>query len=388
MIDIWENIVPVQDFKDAIVLVGYTTELEQDRHIAPYLGERKFPGVEIQATIIDNLLARDWMLELPPWLRVLVSFIAGLIAVLALNLRRPVLSVSVLLGAIVVYSLVSYYLFVHVNYIVPMATPLIFAFMVGGAALIERMVFAEQDKRQLRQRFAGMMSPERLQAVMDNWDAMREEDRPPKEAAIIFSDVRGFTQTTEILVREDRNPEMVRFLNAYLNVMSQAVFLEGGVVYRMIGDGLMIMFGMPERLENSALRAARAAVRMAMATEDLQRIWPLRGKAPMRMGIGVHTGLLVDAIVGSGRRLDYVIIGDAANTAARIEGYCKVAMEIPRPPGGQVPETVTILISDDVYQKAGHHILVDENIPPYSARGKSEPLRVVRLLGLREGELL
>ena len=106
----------------------------------------------------------------------------------------------------------------------------------------------------------------------------------------------------------------------------------------------------------------------------------------MAMGIGVHCGSIIDAVVGRGRRVEYSVIGDPVNTAARIESHCKVAMEIPRPSGGEVPETVTILISADLFRQVRDHVVVDESVPPFEARGKAEPVQVVRLLGMREGE--
>jgi class 3 adenylate cyclase len=151
----------------------------------------------------------------------------------------------------------------------------------------------------------------------------------------------------------------------------------------VVGDGLMILFGVPEPFPDYALRAARATLRMALATRDLQEVWPLRDERPLGMGVGVHCGVVVDAIVGRGRRVEYAVIGDPVNTSARIEAHCKVAMEVPRPPGGQVPESVTVLLSADLYEQVREHVLVDESVPPFEARGKAEPLRVVRLLGIK-----
>jgi adenylate cyclase len=371
-------------FRDGIVLVGYTTQLEQDRHGAPFGGERGMPGVEIQANAIDTLLAGDWLHRSPAWLAVVLVGVMGLAALALLNLRGSVLGMLILLGALAVYLILGQALFSWADLILPLVAPLAAAMAVGGSALAERTIFAERDKRRLRQRFAGVMSEERLQAVLDNWESLLQTERPQKEAAVLFADIRGSTSATETLMRQDRIPEMVSFLTAYLDAMADAVFAEGGVIYDVVGDGLMILFGVPESLPDYALRAARGAVRMALATEELQAAWPLRDQRPLRIGIGVHCGPVVDAMVGRGRRVEYSVIGDPVNTAARIESHCKVAMGVPRPPGGQVPETVTILLSADLYEQVREHVLVDESVPPFEARGKSEPLRVVRLLGLRE----
>lgn len=367
-------------FEDAIVLVGYTTQVEQDRHQTPFAGQRNMPGVEIQANAIDTFLGGDWLRRGPDWLTAVLVGGMGLVALVLLNLQRPGLVLC--LAVVLVYLGVGVALFSWQDFLLPLVAPVATALTVGGTALGERMVFAERDKRRLRQRFAGVMSPERLQTVLQNWESLLQPERPQKEAAVLFADIRGFTRTTEAMMRQNRIPEMVRFLTAYLDAMSEAVFAEGGVVYDVVGDGLMILFGVPEQYPDYALRAVRGGMRMALATEDLQAIWPLRDERPLQMGIGIHCGSVVDAVVGRGRRVEYSVIGDPVNTAARIESHCKVAMEIPRPPGGQVPETVTILLSTDVYERVRESVLVDESVPCFEARGKSEPLRVVRLLGL------
>jgi adenylate cyclase len=372
-------------FRDGIVLVGYTTQLEQDRHQAPFGGEHGMPGVEIQANAVDTLLVGDWLHRSSIWLTLVLVGVMGAAALGLLNLRGPGPGILTLLGVLVAYLVLGQALFSWADLLLPLIAPMTAAIAVGGVALAERLIFAERDKRRLRRRFAGVMSPERLQAVLDNWEDLVQTERPQKEAAVLFADIRGSTSATEALMHQGRIPDMISFLSAYLDAMAEAVFAEGGVIYDVIGDGLMILFGVPEALPDYALHAVRGAVRMALATEDLQAVWPLRDEWPLRIGIGVHSGSVVDAMVGRGRRVEYSVIGDPVNTAARVESHCKVAMEIPRPPGGQVPENVTILLSADLYEQVREHVIVDESIPRFEARGKSEPLRVVRLLGVRDG---
>ncbi|MBN2147649.1 MAG: adenylate/guanylate cyclase domain-containing protein [Anaerolineales bacterium] len=370
--------------RDAIVLLGYTTQVEQDRHAAPFAGEAGMPGVEIQANTVDTLLAGDWLHRPPIWLPLMLLAVAGLLGWGFASLPSPAAGILAFGASVIAYLMLGRALFNGQDYLLPIAGPIIVAVVMGGAVTTERAIFAERDKRLLRQRFAGVMSPERLQAVLDNWEALLNTERPEKEAAVLFADIRGFTHATEALMRQNRSPEMVRFLNAYIDTMAEAVFLEGGVVYRTFGDGLLILFGVPEPLPDHSLRAVRAAVGMALAANDLQATWPLRDEAPFQMGIGINDGPMIDAVVGRGRRFDYTVLGDPVNAASRIEGYCKEAMGIPRPAGGEVPEMVTILISDNLYQKVAPHILADESIPPFEARGKSEALRVVRVLGLKD----
>jgi adenylate cyclase len=387
MINLWLEEVDVEPLRDAVVLVGYTTQLEQDRHVAPFVGKRGMPGVELLANAVDTLLAGDWLRQPAEWVFLLLVGVAGLAALAVLNVRRPALGVGLLLCGVVVYLGLGMALFAWIDLLLPLVPPVVTAVVVGGTVLAERMIFAEREKRMLRRRFAGVMSPERLRAVLGDWEALLETERPKKQAAVLFADVRGFTSATESMMRQGRIEEMVRFLTAYLDAMAEAVFAEGGVIYDVVGDGLMILFGLPQPFADYALRAVRAAVRMSLATNGLQSVWPVRDQRPLAMGIGVHCGSVVDAVVGRGRRVEYSVIGDPVNTAARIEAHCKVAMEVPRPAGGIVPEAVTILISSELHDKVSEHVLVDDAVPPFAARGKAEPLQVVRLLGLSESEL-
>lgn len=376
-----------QLFQDAMVLIGYTTQLEQDRHLTPFAGTDKMPGIELQANAIDTLLSGQWLHRPPTWLPLSLVGLLGLAGLTLINLRRPGTGVVALLVVVTGFLLVGVLLFNSSDLLLPLVAPTLAAVTVGGVALAERMIFAEREKRIMRQRFAGVMSPERLQAVMDNWDDLRQVERRLKEGAVLFADIRGFTHTTETLMRQDRSREMVDFLSAYLDTMTEAIFAEGGVIYRMLGDGLLVLFGLPESLDDYALRSVQAAVRMAQATNSLQTIWPLREEGPFRMGVGINCGLIADAILGHGRRLDYSVFGDAVNTAARIESHCKVADALPLPSTSSVSQAATILISEELYHQLQDKVVVDENIPPFEARGKSEAIKVVRLLGLQSNNL-
>jgi adenylate cyclase len=382
LLDVPEAVDPAI-FRDRIVLIGYTTRLEGDRHRSPFAGEEGMPGVEIQANAVDTLLAGDWLYRPPRQASVALVGLAGLGALGLLNLRRPTPGILLLLGGMLFYLTLGVGLFVWKDLVLPLVAPMASAVGVGGVALAGRTIFAEREKRLLRQRFAGVMSPERLRAVLENWETLLQADRAPKEAAVLFADVRGFTHASETLMHQGRSAEMVRFLSAYLDGMSEAAFAEGGVIYDVVGDGLMVLFGLPEPDRDFALHAVRAALRMAEATRELQALWPLRDERPFGMGIGIHCGPVIDAVVGRGRRINYAVVGDPVNTAARIQDHCKAVMGLPRPSEGAVPESVTILLSADLHARVRDQVVADEGVPPFEAHGKTEPLRVVRLLGLR-----
>jgi adenylate cyclase len=376
-------------FNDKIILIGYTTLVEQDRHPTPFANQEKMPGVEIHANAVDTLLSGDWLLRPPGVVTFLLVALGGLLALLLTSLPRPNLGLAALTGLILFYMAVTVTIFNAANFLLPLIAPLLAALLVGGASTAERMVFSERDKRLLHQRFSGMMSPERLQSLLDNWKDLLDSNRPERQASVLFCDIRGFTQATESLMHQGRSPEMVKFLNTYLAEMEAAIFAESGVIYRTFGDGLLVLFGLPQPLPNHARHAVRATIRMAKAAEKLKPYWPLQDQVPFEIGIGLNCGPMVDAIIGSHRRFDYTVLGDSVNTAARIESHCKVVMQIPRPPGDwDVPAEVTILLGNDLITQVHEIVVTDENIPPFQAHGKSNPLHVARLLGLKESEVL
>lgn len=382
--DVLTGAAPPESLRDALVLVGYTTLLEQDRHPTPFGGELGMPGIEIQANALDTLLTGDWLRTPPSWFPLVTLSVVGILALLLANAPRPGWGLFSIATLWLTCIALSSFVFARSNLLLPLVPGSAAALLVTGVAVAERLIFAERDKRRLHARFSGIMSAERLHAVMEHWEDLMHPDRPATPAAVLFADIRGFTHATESLSREGRTADMFRFLSEYLDVMSGIIFAEGGVIYRIFGDGLLVLFGLPETLPDYPQHAVLAAVRMAVASKTLQEQWPLRDEAPFGMGIGIHCGPIVDAVVGRGRQLDYSVIGDCVNAAARIESHCKVAMEIPRPSGGQVPESTTILISADLHALVADHILADSTIPPFEARGKSEPLHVVRVLGWRE----
>ena len=174
---------------------------------------------------------------------------------------------------------------------------------------------------------------------------------------------------------------MIRFLNRYTDAMVEAIFAEHGVLDKILGDGLLVLFGAPEPAPDHALRAVRAALRMAALLPELNAVWPLR------IGIGIHSGSLIDGIVGRGRRVEYTVIGDAVNTASRVQDYTKevLAWRIQREGDDGQPEA-TILITGATYAPVGDRVRVDPDVPPCQARGKADPILVYRLLGWAESE--
>jgi adenylate cyclase len=182
---------------------------------------------------------------------------------------------------------------------------------------------------------------------------------------VLSSDLRGFTAMSERLAPA----EVVAQLNAYHGAMLEEVRRQGGVLDKFIGDGMLAVFGLPQGERpappDAGARAAVACARgMLSALERLNVERAAQGLSPLKIGIGVHTGPVIAGNIGApGHRLEFTVIGDAVNTASRVEGLTKECGE---------PVLVT----------AGAAERLDEplrELPPMLVRGKQEPLRVFGL---------
>jgi adenylate cyclase len=375
--------VPAEVFADQIVLIGFTTFLEQDLHVTPFDRAGLTPGVEIQANVVATLLNDDPIRRVSAWLATGLSLAAVALAALAFWRFKPVSATVAVGGGVLLYLAVAFLLFAQANLWLPVVSPVGLVAMTVTGGLVERVLVEEREKRRLRDRFQSFMAPERLSAVLGRWEELVAEDRPEVMATVLFSDIRGFTSATETLTGQGRSGEVIRFLNRYTDAMVEAIFAEQGVLDKMLGDGLLVLFGAPEPTPDHALLAVRAALRMAALLPELNAIWPLRDQRPLRIGIGIHSGSLMDGIVGRGRRVEYTVIGDAVNTASRVEAYTKevLARRIERE-GDDGQPGATILITQATYKQVRDCVRVDPDVSPLQAKGKTEPIPVYRVLGL------
>ena len=187
-------------------------------------------------------------------------------------------------------------------------------------------------------------------------------------ATVLFSDIRGFTTLTEEL-----GPHAtVSMLNEYFEVMVECIQKEGGMLDKFIGDAIMAAFGIPMGHDDDEDRAVRAAVSMirSLAAWNVTRV--NEGKKPVNIGIGLNTDVVVSGNIGSKKRMDFTIIGDGVNLAARLESACK-------------QYAARILISEFTYKKLRGTYRTRE-IDLVVVKGKTKPVAVYEVLDYHDGE--
>ena len=184
------------------------------------------------------------------------------------------------------------------------------------------------------------------------------------KVTILFTDIRSFTTISEKMEPQ----QLVGLLNEYFTEMVGIVMNEGGVVDKYIGDAIMAVFGAPVRKPDDAVRAVRAAVRMRRALTKLNERLAERGIPPLRTGIGIHTGPVIAGNIGSERRMEYTVIGDAVNLASRLESSTKEL-------------GVNVLISEDTWALVKHAV-VGRPVKEIHVKGRAAPVMTYEVLGI------
>ncbi|WP_414663951.1 adenylate/guanylate cyclase domain-containing protein [Horticoccus sp. 23ND18S-11] len=162
------------------------------------------------------------------------------------------------------------------------------------------------------------VSPEVAAQLVRDGAALGGEER---EVTILFADLRGFTTMSETFSPHD----LLTLLNRYLDRMSAEIERQGGVIDKFIGDAIMALFGAPVTQADAADRALKAALAMERALADLNAELAAEGRPPLALGIGINTARVVAGNIGSHRRLNYSVIGDGVNVAARLQSLTRTA---------------------------------------------------------------
>ncbi|KAI9352204.1 hypothetical protein BDR26DRAFT_850523 [Obelidium mucronatum] len=191
-----------------------------------------------------------------------------------------------------------------------------------------------------------------------------------KKVAILFSDIRSFTE-----ISESMEPHMVvEMLNHHFTDAVNAILAEQGILDKYIGDAVMAVFGVPFVNADDSIHACNAALRMRDSLVIYnEHIRIPNNQKPIKMGIGVNTGMVLSGNIGSLKRMEFSCIGDAVNLSSRIEGMTKAY-------------GVTILITEYTVEEIGDNFILRE-VDMVIVKGKSKAVRIYELLG-RKGEVL
>jgi adenylate cyclase len=305
-------------FKDKVVLLGASLIASYDFHPTP-LGDQS-AGFIAHMSAVENIMRGEAVTPTPQWAQILI--VVAMTAIGAAVLLSTTSTLGGLVSAIgaallyVGFAVFSYMSSAH--YWFPIAAP-----MIGfiGAFISTGLIRYQTTGRELRRTRGTLnryVSPQLVDYVLENLDRINLAG-DKRELSILFSDVRNFTTMTE-----SADPmELIKTLNEYLSEMTDVIFKYDGITDKFIGDGILAYWGAFTPGKNHAELASRAALEMLERLAVLNERWKVEGRKELAIGIGINTGEVVFGNVGSGKKIEFTVIGDPVNLAARLESQTK-----------------------------------------------------------------
>ncbi len=307
--------------KDKIVFVGPFAEIFHDVHNTPF---GVMPGVEIHAQIAGDLLSgtnlrysstrQNW------WVSLAFFVLATVIVIL---IRQPAVQFGMLLGLGISFIVLAQFLFTETRIIIPMMAPLFGLVGVGGFGLVYHAIIEQLEKSRIRSVLDRYVSKNVAKLVVESSDSFENTLRGErKSATVLFSDIRGFTTIFETAEPE----QLVAQINEYFLEMVDAVTREDGTLLKFIGDAIMAAWGDIISIGHAgdAARAVRTSLLMREALVGLNARWKTTpDRVPLQIGIGVNHGEVIVGEFGHPDRMEFTVLGDAINVAARLESATK-----------------------------------------------------------------
>lgn len=348
------------DLSGKIILIGEMGTGLHDEQYVPISYGQAMSGVEIHANTIQTILNQRFLSEQSQFsllITIIIAIVIGLTLFLSLNIA---LSILIFFVGVIVYMVTMWAIFEYGLILNTFYPYLVFA-TVLVVAYIYRYFTEARALLKTEHAFGKYVSEDVVKRILENPDELKLGG-DEKILTVLFSDIIGFTSISEKLKPE----ALVRQLNEYLDEMSNVILKHHGTIDKFVGDAIIAFWGAPMPQPKHAIRACLTALEYQKRLKELRVNWTKKKKDPFYVRIGIHTGKMIVGNIGSQKRFDYTVIGDAVNLGARLEGANKVF-------------GTEILISGETYRAAEHEIEARE-IDLITVKGKTRPVRVYELL--------
>ncbi len=354
-------------FKDKIVLIGGTAEILQDIHNTPF---GFMPGIEIHANILGTLLQGNNIKQLSPLYGSSLIILLGLSTSFLLNASNSILKkITISLSLLAITIGTGYFVFLQ-QWMLPLSGLLGAIFAIGSLDILITSVQEQLGRLRLKRILEVRVSKPVLEEILSKPDLFSQTLGGKKcRVAVLFADIRGFS----FLANEIDPEQLVMQLNQYLEQMVEQVLDQNGVLDKFIGDALMAEFGNPIFRGDKAevLAAVHSALAMRKVLHQLRTQWKNEGKPLLFNGIGIHFGEAVAGNIGSSKKLEYTVIGDTVNIAARVESKTKEL-------------GIDILVTQSVYELVKDEIRL-EHQGSFLLKGQTEPLSLYSVIDVADG---
>lgn len=363
-VDVIRSRINKEEFKDCLVFIGATETGIADIRNTPF--DPVMPGVEIHATVASNILSGHYLIY-NAWVAGLDILLISLPILLLLPLMARTLKTYVAAGILILtlgaISGLNIWLFKKYLLNLTMLYPFISIFIFYLSSEAYRNLVIEKRNRFLKRAFSSYVSPELLNIIIKNPDAMRLGGEK-RIITVLFSDIRDFTSISERLEPE----RLVNLLNTYLDPMTRIVLKHRGMLDKYIGDAIMAMFNAPLDLPDHGRMAVLTALEMVEELKKMNEKIKTQGYPEIKIGIGINTGEAITGNMGTDMRFDYTAIGDTVNLASRLEGLNKLY-------------GTNIIISSSTFDALRNKDEIKtRELDLIKVKGKEEPVRIYEVM--------
>ena len=304
-------------FEGKTVIIGMSAE-GLAGIIATPIGERY--GYELTASTLNTVLEGKNIerIDVSFLIELVASFVLGIILILITRFL-PYWFIGVkLLSWYIISVWLSHYFFTTHLMLVDVSWIIITFTIVGFHSVFLRFILEFKLKQQIRKQFEKYLDPRQVAILVKNPEKLKLGG-VRKEMSYIFIDIVGFTPISEHYKNKDDPEGLVELINEFLNEISKIILNNGGMIDKFMGDCVMGIFGAPLDMDNHAEMAVKSAKEIEEKVKELKVIYKERGLPDINVGTGVNTGIAIVGNMGSKTRLDYSVVGDAVNLAARLE---------------------------------------------------------------------
>ncbi len=350
------------ELRGKYVFFGFSAPGLKDLKAIPLSGD--YPGVEVHATFLDNLLEQDFLRDAArEWVIAFTVLLAVLAAILIVRCRTVWQSVLWATLFILMPFAVGFALY-ELNWWWPIMVQVVAVMLSIGLAEVVNYATEGRQKRFIKNAFKQYLSGDVIEQILVDPGQLKLGGEK-RELSIFFSDLQGFSAISEKL-----GPvALTALLNDYLTDMSDIIMEEGGTVDKYEGDAIIAFWNAPLTQPDHAVRACRAALRCQRKLAERRKEFHDRTGVELYMRIGIHTGEVVVGNMGSNNRFNYTVLGDAANLASRLEGANK-------------PFGTFLMVSEVTWGQARAEFFARE-IGAIMVVGRKAPVRVYEVLGIK-----
>ncbi len=363
--DILQGKIPAEKIRNKIVLVGATAIGIYDLRVTPF--GATYPGVEIHATVIDNILHRNFLTHssFTRFIDLCAIILFGLLMGMIIPRLKAVTGIFYALIIIGIFVAINMFLFSRYNIWLNLIYPALTMIFIYLGITVYRYITEEQEKKKIRGAFQYYLTASVMNEILKDPSKLKLGG-DKKNLTVMFSDIRGFTTISEGLTPE----QLVHLLNEYLTAMTDIVFKYDGLLDKYIGDAIMAVWGDPIDQPDHPVRACRTALEMMATLKILQVKWATENWPRIDIGIGINTGDMTVGNMGSLMRFDYTVMGDMVNLSSRLEGINK-------------EYGTNIVISEYTYNVVKDQMFCRE-LDSVRVKGKKLPVRIYELLAERK----